>query len=188
MRSLSLFPMRKLLLIVTLALVGWLMTSNGAQAQYNNWSIGARIGEPSGINIRKYFGNNHAFDLNIGTYGGIYGTTRSYRSGDYKTVGLTIQGHFLWHTALTKSESLRAYYGFGGQINNRKYYPDYLSGQPIDFVKGNISLGGSGVGGLEYFPVNKPYSIFLEAGAYLEVLPAPFFLNLSTGIGARYNF
>lgn len=180
--------MRKSLLITGLALLGLLAQTPEVCAQYNNWSLGFRIGEPSGINVRKYFGNNHAFDLNIGTYGGIYGTNRSYRSGDYKTVGLSIQGHYLWHTALTKSESIRAYYGFGGQINNRRYYPDYLAGQSVNYVKGNISLGGSGIAGIEFFPPNKPYSFFLETGAYVELLQAPFFLSLNTGLGLRYNF
>lgn len=180
--------MKKTFLLAVLVLAGWILTPNDAQAQYNNWAVGFRIGEPSGVNIRKYFGTNHAFDLNIGTYGGIYGTKRSYRSGDYKSVGLTIQGHFLWHTALTKSESVRAYYGFGGQINNRRYYPDYLAGQSVDYVKSNLSLGGSGIGGLEFFPVGKPYSFFLETGAYVELFQAPFFLNLNTGLGLRYNF
>ena len=180
--------MKKSLLLTVMAFWGWIMVPNSAQAQYNNWSVGFRIGEPSGVNIRKYFGSNHAFDLNIGTYGGIYGTKRSYRAGDYKSVGLTIQGHYLWHAALTKSESIRGYYGFGGQINNRRYYPDYLAGQPIDYVKSNLSLGGSGIAGLEYFPTGKPYSFFLETGVYVELFQAPFFLNLSTGLGLRYNF
>ncbi|SOD81604.1 hypothetical protein [Spirosoma fluviale] len=176
--------MRKLVLVTALALLSWLTTSNTVQAQYNNWSVGVRLGEPSGVNIRKYFGNNHAFDLNIGTYGGLYGTKRSYGPGDYRTVGLTIQGHYLWHTALTKSESLRAYYGFGGQINNRRTYPLRLNGE----YQNTLSLGGSGIGGLEFFPVNKPYSFFLETGAYVELLQSPFFLSLNTGIGLRYNF
>jgi hypothetical protein len=46
----------------------------------------------------------------------------------------------------------------------------------------------SGIGGVEYFPPNKPYSFFLETGLYLEVLQAPFFLNLNSGLGLRYNF
>lgn len=176
--------MRKLILVAALGILGWLTVPTTARAQYNNWSVGVRLCEPSGVNIRKYFGNNHAFDLNIGTYGGLYGTKRSYRPGDYKTVGLTIQGHYLWHTAITKSESLRAYYGFGGQINNRRTYPLRLNGE----YQNTLSLGGSGIGGLEYFPVNKPYSFFLETGAYVELLQAPFFLSLNTGIGLRYNF
>ncbi|AKD55752.1 hypothetical protein [Spirosoma radiotolerans] len=176
--------MKRFVLISSLALLGWVMTSTVAQAQYNNWSVGVRLGEPSGINVRKYFGNNRAFDLNIGTYGGLYGTKRSYGPGDYRSVGLTVQGHYLWHTAVTKSESIRAYYGFGGQINNRRTYPLRLNGE----YQKTLSLGGSGIGGLEFFPVNKPYSIFLETGAYVELLQSPFFLSLNTGIGLRYNF
>lgn len=176
--------MRKSLLIVSLVLLSWGIVPNTALAQYSNWAIGARLGEPSGINVRKYFGTNHAFDLNIGTYGGLYGTKRSYRVGEYKSVGLTIQGHFLWHTALTKSESIRAYYGFGGQINNRKYYPPRLNGE----YENALSLGGSAVAGLEFFPAGKPYSIFLETGGYVEILQAPFFLSLNSGLGLRYNF
>ncbi len=158
--------------------------STTAVAQYNNWSVGFRLGEPSGINVRKYFGTNHAFDLNIGTYGGLYGTKRSYRTGEYKSVGLTIQGHYLWHKALTKSESIRGYYGFGGQVNNRRYYPPRLNGD----YENALSLGGSGVAGLEVFPVGKPYSFFLETGGYVELLQAPFFLSLNSGLGLRYNF
>ena len=155
-----------------------------ARAQYNNWSVGFRIGEPSGVNIRKYFGSNHAFDLNIGTYGGLYGTRRNYRSGLYKSVGLSVQGHYINHKALTSSESLRGYYGFGGQINTRRYYPPRLNGE----YEKSLSLGASGVVGAEYFPVNKPYSFFVEGGIYFELLQAPLFLNLSTGLGLRYNF
>lgn len=176
--------MKKSVLSASLALLGWLILSTTASAQYNNWSIGGRIGEPSGLNIRKYFGEKHAFDLNIGTYGGLYGTKRSYRNGEYRTVGLTIQGHYLWHTPLTKSESIRAYYGFGGQINNRRYYPPRLNGE----YENALSIGGSGVGGLEFFPAGKPYSFFLETGAYVELLQAPFFLSLNSGLGLRYNF
>lgn len=176
--------MRKSLLILTFVFLGWLASSNTAQAQYNNWSVGFRIGEPSGVNIRKYFGDNHAFDLNIGTFGGLYGTNRSYRAGVYKSVGLSVQGHYLWHKAFTKSESIRGYYGFGGQINTRRYYPPRLNGE----YEKALSLGGSGIAGLEYFPTGKPYSFFLETGLYVELLQAPFFLNLNTGLGLRYNF
>jgi len=176
--------MRKLTFFCMLALSIGLATPNQALAQYNNWSVGFRIGEPSGLNVRKYFGSNHAFDLNIGTYGGLYGTRRSYRSGDYKSVGLSVQGHYIWHKALTSSESLRGYYGFGGQINSRRYYPPRLNGE----YENALSLGGSGIGGLEYFPAGKPYSFFLEGGVYVELLQAPFFLNLNTGLGIRYNF
>lgn len=176
--------MKKLILLLSLVFLCALFASSRAQAQYNNWSVGFRLGEPAGVNIRKYFGSNHAFDLNFGTYGGLYGNRRNYRDGDYRSVGLSVQGHYLWHKALTSSESLRGYYGFGGQVNTRRYYANRLNGQ----YESALSLGGSGIGGLELFPASKPYSFFLETGLYVELLQAPFFLNLNTGLGIRYNF
>ncbi len=173
--------MKKFIPLFMLVLLGWLMVPNRAQAQYNNWAVGFRVGEPSGVNIRKYFGSNHAFDLNVGTYGGLYGNYRKYRDGAYKSVGLTVQGHYLWHKALTSSESLRGYYGFGGQFNTRRFHN-------AGGVQSQLSIGASGIGGLEMFPANKPYSFFLETGLYVELLQAPFFLNLNTGLGIRYNF
>ncbi|GAB3274337.1 hypothetical protein GCM10027347_47160 [Larkinella harenae] len=162
-----------------------LAINHQTHAQTNNWAIGFRIGEPSGVNIRKYFGDNHAFDLNVGSYGGIYGNRRSYRKGVYKSVGLSVQGHYLWHGAIAKSQSLHYYYGFGGQVNSRRYYPDMFS--TVNAWDNTISVGGSGVAGLEYFPPNKSFSIFLETGAYVEVIPAPFFLGLQSGLGIRLN-
>lgn len=178
--------MRKLLFVPTLLLLSVLISPNQARAQYNNWSVGFRLGEPAGINIRKYFGSNHAFDLNAGTYGGLYGNRRNYRNGEYRSVGLAVQGHYIWHKSLTSSESLRGYYGFGGQINTRRYYADRLAG--VGQYENALSLGGSGIAGLEYFPASKPYSFFLEGGLYVELLQAPFFVNLNTGLGIRYNF
>ena len=162
-----------------------LSLSHTASAQYTNWAFGFRLGEPSGVNIRKYFGDNHAFDLNIGTYGGLYGNVRDYRSGKYKTVGLSVQGHYLWHDRLFANENFRGYYGFGGQINSRRYYPDRFAA--TNDYESAIAIGGSAVAGAEYFMPGKQYSIFAELGVYAEVIPAPLFLNVSSGIGIRFN-
>ncbi len=164
---------------LTLALPGQV------RAQYNNWAVGFRLGEPAGVNVRKYFGDNHAFDLNIGTYGGLYGNNRAYRSGNYKNVGFTLQGHYLWHTRLFNKDDVRGYYGFGGQINSRRYYPDRLA--YVGEYESTVSIGGSGVGGIEYFVSSKPYSFFLELGLYAEVIPAPLYFNVQSGLGVRFN-
>ncbi|ARK12141.1 hypothetical protein [Fibrivirga algicola] len=176
--------MRRISLLIAI-LTALVAMPRQAAAQYNNWAFGFRLGEPSGVNVRKYFGENHAFDLNIGTYGGLYGNNRSYRSGYYKTIGLSVQGHYLWHDRLFGKDNIRGYYGFGGQINSRRYYPDRFAATN-DYETG-IALGGSGVAGLEYFVPNKQYSFFLETGLYAEVLPAPLFLSLSSGVGIRFN-
>jgi hypothetical protein len=176
--------MKKILAFCFLiALLGF---SRPALAQYNNWAVGFRLGEPSGINVRKYFGDNRAFDINVGTFGGLYGGNRKYRQGQYKSVGLSIQGHYLFHTRLFGKESLRAHYGFGGQINTRRYYPDNLAA--TNYSDRQTSLGGSALAGVEYFPSGKPYSVFLETGLYVEVIPSPLFMGLQTGLGVRYNF
>lgn len=177
--------MLKKLVFTAFILFGGLATT-AVQAQYNNWAAGFRLGEPAGINLRKYFGDNKAFDINVGTYGGLYGNHREYRRGVYRSVGLTVQGHYLWHNRLFGKDELRGYYGFGGQINTRRYYPERL--QTINEYESGFSLGGSAVAGLDYFVPNKPFSVFLETGLYVEVLPAPFFLNVQSGLGLRYNF
>ncbi|WP_128546893.1 hypothetical protein [Larkinella soli] len=175
--------MKRLLLRAALLPLIALFFSLSARAQTNNWAVGFRIGEPAGLNVRKYFGENQAFDVNIGTYGGVYGTRRDYRRGRYRNVGLSIQGHYLWHGGIGKSQTLHYYYGFGGQINRRAYFPDRNINESVP----ETSLGGSGVAGLEYFMPNKPFSIFLETGLYVEVLPSPFFFGLQSGLGVRLN-
>lgn len=177
---------RKLLLCSTLVLLG-LAPVSSVFAQYNNWAVGFRLGEPSGVNVRKYFRDTHAFDINFGTYGGLYGNNREYRQGRYQSIGWTLQGHYLWHARLFGKDTFRAHYGFGGQVNRRRYYPDNLRGQRTDYIA-EISLGGSAVAGVEYFVPDKPFSVFLETGLYVEVLPAPLFMNVQSGLGLRYNF
>lgn len=159
-----------------------------AQAQDNNWAVGFKLGEPSGVNFRKYFNNIHALDVTIGTYGGVLSNDRNYRSGKYKTTGLSVQVHYLWTTPLFNSENVRVYYGLGGQVNSRNYYPDNKKtlAAPGDREK-TISLGGSAIGGVEYFIPDNRISVFLETGAYVELLPRPFYLSPNLSAGIRFN-
>lgn len=158
-----------------------------AQAQYKNWAVGFQLGEPSGVNARKYFADNKAFDVSIGTYGLFYGRDRSYRSGNYQNAGVSLRATYLWHTNLFKSESLQGYYGFGGQINSRRYY-FVPQGQSTLVHDKQTSLGAVGLAGAEYFLSNSPLSVFLEGGLYAEVLPVPFFLVPQISAGVRLNF
>jgi hypothetical protein len=166
---------------IALTLIG-LFTFTLAQAQYDNFAIGFKVGEPTGLNIRKYFNNINALDLTVGTYGGIIGNNRSYRSGEYKNVGLSVQVHYLWHTPLFNSETLHLYYGFGGQVNSRRYY--HASVNPYEKA---LSLGGSLLGGFEYFLPDGRLSVFLEGGTYIEVMQRPFFLSPNVSGGIRLN-
>ena len=153
-------------------------------AQEQKWAVGARLGEPSGLNIRKYFDEN-AFEINVGTYGGLWGQDRAYRKGHYQSVGLAVTANYLWHNNLFGSETTKYYYGFGGQFNNRKYFP---SDQQMAQGVATLSIGGDALAGLEFFLKDSPLSIFMEAGLYVEVLPSPIFAHVQSGAGVRFNF
>ncbi|WP_345249957.1 hypothetical protein [Nibrella saemangeumensis] len=177
--------MRKKYLVAVMVLLACMTLADKANAQYTNWAIGFRLGEPAGINVRKYFAENRAFDLNIGTFGGLYGNNRDYLRGAYRSVGITLQGHYLFHNRLFGKDSFHGYYGIGGQVNSRRYYPDRLA--YVNEYETRLSLGGSGVAGAEYFLPNRPLSVFLEVGLYAEALPSPLFFNIQSGIGLRLN-
>lgn len=160
---------------------------NDALAQnYDNWAVGFRVGEPLGLNIRKYFDSgNKNFDVNIGTYGLLWGNSRHYRKDDYYTnqAGGMIQGIFHWNKQLGASENFQVYYGFGGQINSRK------TALPIGntVAERKLSLGGVGNAGLEFPLPNQDLSIFTDFGLYAEIAPKFLFSAINAGVGVRLN-
>ena len=170
---------------VSLFVICCMLIAGLAQAQENNLAVGLKLGEPTGINIRKYFNGVNAFDITIGTYGGLLNNDRKYRGSDgrYKNAGMSIQAHYLWHNAFFFFVYVHIYYGLGAQVNSRRSYPDRLKG---DFEK-NISLGGSALGGVEYFIPNNRISVFLEAGTYVELLPRIFYVSPNISGGLRFN-
>lgn len=166
-----------------LAVATFVVSFTHAQDGPKSWAVGFRVGEPLGLNLRKYFGEtqNHAFDVNVGTYGGLWGINRKYGNGRYKNVGLAVNANYLW---LVGQGRFRPYYGFGGQITSRRSYPDRLNG---DFER-RMGIGGSGLAGVELFVRDVPGSLFADLGLYAEVLPVPFFFHVQGGIGGRFNF
>ncbi len=163
-----------------------------AKAQnLNNFAIGLKVGEPLGINIRKYMDyGNKVMDFNIGTYGFIYGGNRSYgigsNKGNYKGAGIMFQTLYSWHRTLFKKESTHVYYGFGGQINSRNHYPDDRVGQRDDKER-KLSLGPAGNAGIEFDLPNNDLAVFLDGGLYVEALPTPFFIHPQVNGGIRLN-
>jgi hypothetical protein len=154
-------------------------------AQQKEWAVGLRLGDPSGLNIKKYFGNGNAFDLSIGSYGNFYGRSRSYRSGYYGNAGIALMGNYLWQKNITNANGLTWYYGLGGMFSSRRYYV-YDSSTRV--YSSNVALGATATVGLEYFISNTPISIFGDVSAYVEIVPSPFWINLPLGIGGRFNF
>lgn len=172
-------------LLMWVAFLGLGMSSAVAQ-NYNNWAIGVKVGEPVGLNVRKYFDSGRKnFDLNFGTYGFLWGATRSHNNKPYykSQTGLMVQGIFHWNNQLGAAERFQVYYGFGGQINSRKRVPPVSNNVP----EKHISLGGVANTGMEYSLPNNDLSIFAELGLYAEIAPKPLFIHIPANVGIRLN-
>jgi hypothetical protein len=159
-----------------------------SNAQEKNWAVGVKIGDPAGLNIRHYLGNDkNTIDVNVGVYGGIWGIKGNYKDGAFDGAGFSFSGLYLWHNEMTSR--LKNYYGFGVQFTSRSYYvPKTVNGQPYRDENPATGIGGLGQVGLEYFLPSSPISIFLEAGAYAEIVPSILYFHPQGGLGARLNF
>ncbi len=167
--------------VITIAAISETYAQN-----YNNWAIGVKVGEPIGINVRRYFDSGTKnFDLNFGTFGLLWGGTRSYSNEPYYAghAGTMLQGIFHWNKQLGSSEKFQVYYGFGGQINSRKTVPKVSNNIP----EKHISLGGVANGGLEYSLPDNDLSIFADFGLYVQIAPKPLFMAIPASLGLRLN-
>ena len=169
-------------LAVLLLTTVFLFANAAARAQPKDWAVGLRLGEPTGINVKRYLGKENALDINVGSYGSIYGG-RAYRNGYYR--GVSFMVNYLWQRDISNANGLQWYYGLGGLLTSRRYY--YVSNKR-DYYENNIALGATGMIGLEYFIPNTPISLFADLSPYVELFPAAFFVNLPAGLGGRFNF
>lgn len=172
----------KLAIILTVTL----LSVGSSFAQYDkNWAVGLKVGEPLGLNIRKYFSyGDRVFDVNVGSFGFLYGRQRNYRKEQlYNAAGVMVQGLYQFHRPLGKREKLRFYYGFGGQINSRNRPPKL--GERNSFRV--ISLGPAVNSGIELSIPENDLSVFLDAGGYVEIVPKPFFMAPNVNLGLRIN-
>ncbi|MBK9760207.1 MAG: hypothetical protein IPO90_09610 [Flavobacteriales bacterium] len=195
-------------LFYTLLLLVLLPASTIAQ----NWGIGFRLGDPSGISIKKYNGNK-AFELSIGRthffsdnyyshaydrwYDGKHFKYKDHQLLAYRSsIPIGIQFHYLIHKDIAKAVGLQWYYGFGAQLRAQTYRFDYrykLENENDWYVAyderaTNIDLGLDGVIGLEYKMKDAPVSFFLDGTLYMELYDEPFVFWPQAGIGARFRF
>lgn len=170
---------------IAVFLISILFASASANAQnIKNWAVGLKVGEPTGLNFRKY-GNRNALDVNVGTYGGLLGSSRNYRDGLLRKIGFSASVNYLWYLPVA-NEAFSLYGGLGGQIVSRRYYPSNL--EAVNGFVRNVGLGPTAVAGLEYFSRQLPVSYFAETGLYAEILPAFLFFAPQFNLGVRYNF
>lgn len=160
----------------------FLSTVEGGFAQTENWAVGVKVGEPIGLNIRKY-GDRNALDITLGTYGGILKSNADYRKGDFRGLGVSLNATYLWYGSFF-NDTMIGYAGIGGQINKRRYYGNKETKE----YSSPISLGPAASAGLEYFLPDKPLSIFVETGFYMELLPGIGYTSPQFNVGVRHNF
>jgi hypothetical protein len=169
-------------LYIIFILVGCL---SPVKAQMKDWAAGFRVGEPGGFMIKRYLpSGKNALEFNFGTYGGLWGTNRSYQKGSFQNIGFSINALYLWHRPTLINADLHYYYGVGPQFVSRNLFLDNSI-----FPVTKRGLGGAGIAGLEYFPIDAPnLSFFAELGMYSELLPNPFYLHIQGGVGVKVNF
>ncbi len=165
-------------LLLTLVL---LLVAHLGFAQKQEWAVGLRAGEPTGLNIKKYLSGGNAIELNLGRNGWGYYRGRNYWRGEFRN-SIVLGINYLWQKS-TKTKGLDLYYGFGGQLSSRRYW-----NRDEEEERDAVGLGLTGVFGLEYFIPDVPISIFVDFGPYLELVPATAWINIDAAIGFRVNF
>ena len=199
-----------------IGIVSMLITSTNTYSQ--DWGIGIRLGDPSGITLKKYM-DGKAFELSVGRshvfngkgyydnrfndwyYDKKFGYKDFQYSGFKSSTPISIQFHYLIQKGINKIadddiSGLEWYFGFGGQIRSQSYTYDYrykLEGDSEWFyAEGekvtDIDIGADGVIGLEYTFKNAPISVFVDATLFMEIIDNPFLFWFQGGIGGRYRF
>jgi hypothetical protein len=162
-----------------------------AQAQQKDWAIGLRLGDPSGLSVKKYLSSGNALDISLGSAGYLYGGRyRTYRDG-YRSAGVALMVNYLWQKDISGADGLQWYIGVGGMMSSRRYYRHGYWKHGVYYgseYSNSVSLGATGIIGLEWFIPNTPISLFGDVGLYLEAVPATFWANVPAGFGGRFNF
>ena len=186
-------------------------------SQDYNWGIGMRLGDPSGITIKKHL-DDRALEINLGRTH-LYRGKGYYNNGfndwyisnqfgykDFKYLGfkasapIGFQVHYLIHQGIhiedLKEQGLQWYFGVGGQLGFQTYTYDFrykLEGNSEWFLATgervtDIDFGVDGVIGLEFLIPDSPITLFADITLFLEIVDNPFQFWPQGGIGGRYNF
>jgi|GEM_PF-276489 len=187
---------------------------NAGSSSYN-WGIGLRLGEPSGLTVKRYFSSGNALELNVGRsarWGYHYDADDFYKHSrfsdrdyyhfhDYKSGASTaLQVRYLWQKPIRSAQGLDWYVGLGGQarFTTATYYYYYNDGRwdndewrwwnYVEERRTDVDLGLDGIIGLEYTLPNTPISLFGDVNVFVEIVDRPLFMFGQGGVGARYNF
>lgn len=175
---------KKIIFTVTITLLSLGVTF--AQNE-KNWALGLKIGEPLGLNIRKYFQyGERAFDLNIGSYGFLIGSNRNYRKEPrFEEAGISFQGLYHYYKTLGKNNNVGVYYGYGAQFNLRNEIVERLGSRDNNIRQ--FSIGPALNAGVEFDLPDNDLTFFVDGGGFMELAPKPLFLAPNLNLGLRVN-
>lgn len=185
--------------------------TRGSASNPHGWGLGLRLGDPSGLSIKKYLPGGRAVEFNIGTtsYWGYSYRDNFYEEDKYanyeyisyrRTGAAAVQVHYLFQKNIRDVANLQWYWGFGGQIRTKSYdykyrYRSYYGPGQGDYVwiyasdkLTDFDLAADLLIGLEYHIPGAPLSVFTDANLMLELADDPLALYAQAGIGIRYNF
>lgn len=191
--------MKKSLFLLLLSLAGYHV--NAQKPNLEDWGIGVRLGDPTGITAKKYLDSKHAIEFNVGRtwywgydYESRFGSREDRIFINYgQNRGLCLQAHYLWNQELVQVLSgLQWYYGLGPQLRFNSYRYRFFNNQNQLIVfeerRTHLGIGVDGVTGLEYTFDEVPITVFADIALYIEALTDPFWFTFHTGVGARYRF
>lgn len=131
---------------------------------------GLILGEPTGVSLKYYLGDDTAIDAALG--------------GAFIGKGVQVHADFLWHPWVLEQKpsfSLPAYIGIGARVLDRNG-----GGGDQDHVR----IGARGVVGLLFDFTEVPLDVFLEAAGVADFRTKGdrFGLDINLGAGVRYYF
>jgi hypothetical protein len=178
-----------------------------AQHQHRN-AIGLRLGEPAGLTFKKFFPNQNAFELVLGTaasswshnyYANSFDTYTAYKAFNYRSHrvqnSLYLQARYLLHNDIYIEGligKLDWYWGLGGLLKTARIEYRYQERQsPFrDYrdTRTDLDFGPEVIIGMEYRFENIPLSVFGEISLFFELADRPFVFRAFSGAGVRYHF
>jgi hypothetical protein len=182
-------------LVLLLSLFVTAQAQRRSSGSSRNWAVGLRLGDPAGLNVRKYFGNK-ALEVNLGSTGMFYGNESKYSYNGYsghRASGIALGINYIGQKNFSGAEGLEWYWGLGGQLSSRRfyYYDDdfYKNGYYYrGYYETRVSLGANALLGLEWTIPSTPISLFSDLGLHLEIAPSPFWYYVPVGVGGRFSF
>ena len=158
-------------LYTILLVLGLVMIPGQAEAQEKGiFGAGLIIGEPTGLSVKYYLGDDTAIDGAVG--------------GAFLGKGIQVHGDFLWHPWILETKPsfvLPAYVGIGIRFLDRN-----AGGGDNDHFR----IGLRGVGGLLFDFTEAPLDVFLEVAGIADYRTkgSAFGIAINLGAGVRYYF